>query len=120
LFFPNTIFGISFKKKNIYKNLKKDLPTMEEKLTDGLQNQVNNNLDDNDNSIVDDEKGIKILLQWEPYDIEETPLDPEEDGFELGMLEDHGLITHDLKVTPQGWKEILEILEEWKKNNVQN
>jgi hypothetical protein len=90
---------------------------MEEELTDGVQNlDIQYGCEKEQRTHVDDEKGIKILLQWEPYDIEETPIDPEVNGFELGMLEDHGLITHDLKVTPQGWGQVLEILEEWKKD----
>ena len=84
---------------------------MEKDLWNDLrENPVNQK--DNGRSPMNDEKGIKYLLQWEDYDIEYTPLDPEEEGFGLGLLEENGLITHDLKVTPAGWKEVVEILRE--------
>ncbi len=85
---------------------------MEQAPTNESQQEHIDDHEGNGRSPLTDEIGIKILLQWDDYDVVYTPIDPEEHGFELGMLEDHGLITHDLKVTPQGWKEVLEILQE--------
>jgi hypothetical protein len=55
---------------------------------------------------------IKVLMQWDIADIVERDIDPEEDFFQLGLLETHGLIDENLHITPQGVKEFERLMKE--------
>ncbi|MBU1097312.1 MAG: hypothetical protein KKB34_12585 [Bacteroidetes bacterium] len=48
---------------------------------------------------------LKVLMDWDDYDIETRDIDPEEDFFELGMLEMAKLIDSEMNLTDTGEKE---------------
>ena len=55
---------------------------------------------------------IKVLMQWDIEDIVERDIVPEDDFFELGLLQVHGLIDDDLHITEQGIKEFDRLVDE--------
>lgn len=83
-----------------------------EKMPEEQQEQLQDGAEDAYSQDDDEQKMIKVLMQWDIEDIAERDIVPEDDFFALGMLQVHGLIDDDLHITPQGIKEFERLVDE--------